>query len=208
MIKTYYYYTLEECARPGYARPFDDLLHKNSQPNLKDVCDAFYSEVPSWAKTSATDFNLINELWERLRHLFLKQDYYFWYGTTEYDVTTSAGWTGLHEEVKNRMIDLLETIYETKDKYIELIKQQATLKTDILADIETTRKDWFNDTPEEYDAGGITFTADDFNTNYNRSTSYEPIGTMADKLEMVDKAMNDYYDNWLREFKKFIIIYN
>lgn len=209
MIKTYYYYTLEEVMTPAVNRPLRDLLHNNvTQPYFKDVIEEFYSEVPNWAKSNGADFNYLNELWERIRHIFKRDDYFFFISETEYDLTTDAGLRALKNEAKNRAVDFFETIYESKDKYIELIKQQANLKSNMLADIETSRKDWFNDTPETYDSGGITYTADDFNTNYNHSTSYESIGTMADKLEMVEKAMNDYYDNWVREFRKFIIIYN
>lgn len=200
--KPRYYYTLEECARPTFNRPFSDILHKNTQPNLKDVCDTFYSEVPTWAKTDGADFSYLNELWERLRHYFLKDGYYFWYSDKEYDVTSQADLTELHTEVKNRMFDLLETIYETKDKYIELIKDQATLKAKILDDINSQTETWFNDTPQ---ASG-TYTDEEHTTTYNKTKSTISLGDVATQLSIVDQAMNDYYDNWLREFRKFVIV--
>ena len=198
-----YYYTLEECFQPSVTRPFNPINHKDStQPNWKDVVNVFYETIPDWAKSTATDFSYQNEMWQRLRHAFDRDGIYFFVSDTEYDLTDATELAALQSECSKRARDFIETMYETKDKYVALISNQEALKTDLLASVEQTTESWFNDTPQ----GEDDYTATDHSTTYNKTKNSISLGPVSAKLEEVDKAMNDYYSNWTREFKKFIII--
>ncbi len=202
-----YYYTLEEVCRPLANKPFGPINHTQTRtPNLYDVGEAFYdingAGTPLWLKKTGADFQYIDELWQRIRHKFNKDGVYFYVCDEDYDVTNQDDLDELHSRASAKALDLLETIYETKDKYIELIKKQATLEASLLDELKRTNKSWFNDTPQ---ASG-DYTDEDHTTTYNKTEETVPLGNVADKLEIVRQAMNDYYDDWLVYFNKFMII--
>ena len=188
-----YYYTLEEALRTGINDPYNQISHNDTtQPNFKDMVNIFYSPVPAWAQYINTnlEFPYINECWQRIRHMFKRDCNYFWWSHNEYDVTIAADLIKLHQEVKNRAIDFIETMYETKDKYIALIKAQEALKTDILSDVESSTEVFFNDTPQSTG----TYTTEDYNTTYTKTVQSVNLGPVSTKLDEVDRAMNDIYD--------------
>ena len=188
-----YYYTLEEALRPTVNDPYNQINHNDTtQPNFKDMVNIFYSPVPAWAQYINTnlEFPYINECWQRIRHMFKRDCNYFWWSHNEYDVTNITDLSNLHNEVENRAIDFIETMYETKDKYIALIKAQEALKTDILSDIESSTEVFFNDTPQSTG----TYTTEDYNTTYTKTVQSVNLGPVSTKLDEVDRAMNDIYD--------------
>lgn len=201
-----YYYTLEEVCRPMANKPFGPINHtKTRTPNLKDVGEAFYdingAGTPSWISSTGADFEYLNELWQRIRHKFNREGAYFYISDDEYDVTVQEDLDELHAKASARALDLLETIYETKDKYIALIKKQADLESSLLTELKRTNESWFNDTPQSRGS----YIDNDHTTTYNKSEETIPLGNVADKLEIVRQAMNDIYDEWLVYFNKFII---
>lgn len=202
MIK--YYYTLEEALRPGANRPYNPINHIDStQPNFKDMVNTFYSPLPTWAKADNTDFPYLNECWQRVRHMFYREGTYFWSTDTEYDVTVQDDLDDLHESVLGKAVDFIETFYETKDKYIALLKAQDELKADILKTVDSTTETWFNDTPQN----NGDYTDDTHNTTYTKQKSSQNLGPVSVKLEEVDRAMDDIYTRWVNEFKKFRLYY-
>ena len=197
-----YYYTLEEALRPASSRPYNPINHTDvTAPNFKDMVNIFYSPVPTWAQKDGSEFPYLNECWQRVRHMFYRDETYFWSSDTEYDVTVQDDLDKLHTEVQHRAIDLIETFYETKDKYIALIQAQENLKADILKNVDSLNETWFNDTPQS--AGDYTDT--NHTTTYTKQKSSLNLGPVSAKLEEVDKAMNDIYARWVNEFKKFRI---
>lgn len=201
-----YYYTLEEVCRPMANKPFGPINHtKTRTPNLKDVGETFYdingAGTPSWLSSTGADFEYLNELWQRIRHKFNRDGAYFYTSDEEYDVTDQDDLDELHAKASARALDLLETIYETKDKYIALIKKQADLESSLLTELKRTNETWFNDTPQT----SGSYIDNDHTTTYNKSEETIPLGNVADKLEIVRQAMNDIYDEWLVYFNKFII---
>lgn len=201
-----YYYTLEEVCRPMANKPFGPINHTQSRtPNLYDVGETFYdiggAGTPSWLKKTGSDFQYIDELWQRVRHLFNRDGVYFFVYDKDLDVTVQDELDELHSAASNKALDLLETIYETKDQYIALIKEQKDLEADLLNQLTSTTETWFNDTPQ---ASG-DYTDTDHNTTYNKVQQSVDLGNVADKLDIVRRAMNDYYDEWVDHFKKFII---
>jgi len=201
---TKYYYTIEEALKPDYFRSFQVITHTGTkQPNFKDVVDTFYSEVPTWAKETGADYNYLNKAFEMVRARFKKEDIYFAVLDEEYDLTTHEGCVKMHQAVQMRAENFIETMYATKDKYIALIKAQEALKDDILKDVSNSTETWFNDTPQVKG----DYTDLDYASNYTRTKNNLSLGPVSLKLEEVDKAMDDIYERWAREFDKFIIVY-
>jgi len=201
---TKYYYPLEDALRPFYNRPYNPINHTDATaPNFKDMVNIFYSPLPNWAAITTDDFTYLNECWQRVRHLFCRDDVFFWSSETEYDVDNQNELAELHKEEWNKAVDLIETFYETKDKYIALIKAQEQLKADILKTVDSTTETWFNDTPQN----SGDYTDDTHNTTYTKSKTSQNLGPVSTKLMEVDRAMDDIYTRWVNEFKKFRIFY-
>lgn len=197
-----YYYTLDECLKPAATRPFNVITHTGTkQPNFKDVVDAFYYEVPDWAKATSADYNYLNKAFEMIRSRFKKEGIYFYYLDEELDTTQTADLVKLHNRVIIRAENFIETMYATKDKYIALLKAQDELKSVILSDVENKTESWFNDTPQMKG----DYTDLDYATNYTRNKASISLGPVSAKLEEVDKAMQDIYERWAKEFDKFMI---
>ena len=195
-----YYYTLEEALKPDYFRPFNAITHTGTkQPNFKDVVDTFYSEVPAWAKDTSADYDYLNKAFEMVRARFKGDGIYFCALDEDYDLSTHEGCEKIHQAVMLRATAFIETMYATKDKYIALLKAQDDLKSAILTDISSTNETWFNDTPQMKG----DYTDLDYASNYTRNKQSVSLGPVSAKLEEVDKAMNDIYERWAREFDKF-----
>lgn len=188
----YYYYTLDEVCE-GYVDP---ILHNGSSTEFEDVAAnvVWHQSVPSWTQSdNNTDYPYLEECWLRVRSLFQRDNTYFWVSVNEIENTE------VYLEAQNRLYDLFNTFYTTKDKYIALIKAQENLKDSILSDVSNTSETWFNDTPQMKG----DYTDLDYASNYTRNKNSISLGPVSLKLEEVDKAMNDIYDRWVREFNKF-----
>ena len=197
-----YYYTLDETLKPDYDRPFGVITHDGTkQPNFKDVVDTFYYEVPGWAKSTSADYTYLNKAFEMIRARFKKEDIYFYVSDTDFDLTTHDGCAKLHQLVQTRAENFIETMYATKDRYIAILKAQDELKSVILNDVENKNESWFNDTPQMKG----DYTDLDYATNYTRNKASISLGPVSAKLEEVDKAMDDIYERWAKEFDKFMI---
>jgi len=194
-----YYYKLEEAATLGPIRPWKEILHVGTQPNFKDLCDMFMDSVPTWVTADAT---YVNEIWELIRAMFQQDGVYFFVSDNNYDITTTGGIDGIHTEARNRIRDLINTVYNTKDYYISLIQAQAILKNEATADIvAATNETYFNDTPQNTGS----YTTDDYNTTYTKTVSKIGVGTVPAKLQAVADSNRDYYMDWLENFKRFRI---
>lgn len=198
-----YYYTLEEALRVAYDNPYDEIKHLKTQaPGFKEMVNTFYSPLPSWASTTTTEYEYLQEIWSRVRHLFKRNGYYFYVSPNEYDVTVADDLYNLRDEVRSKAIDFIETFYDTKDKYIALIKAQASLESELTSDLTQTTKSYFNDTPQTTNTG---YVSEDYTTTFNRTVQEIPLGNVAEKLAIVRASMEDIYDEWVNEFKRFVI---
>lgn len=195
-----YYYTLDEALKPSAINSFSVITHTGTkQPNFKDVVDTFYSEVPDWAKDTSADYDYLNKAFEMVRARFKGDGIYFCVTDEDYDTDTVYGCVELHKAIELRATAFIETMYATKDRYIALLKAQDELKTAILSDLTSTNETWFNDTPQVKG----DYTDLDYASNYTRNKQSVSLGPVSAKLEEVDKAMNDIYERWAREFDKF-----
>ena len=181
-----YYYTFEETIK---------------YKNLNDFM-AEYQGVYEWY--TQEDKPYLEELWKRLRHMFNRKGIYFNMVDEDYDLSDQTQYdTYLYRpDTSMRIDDLMNTIYETKDTYIEVIKSQSELKNELLNDLVNTSEHYYNDTPQTAGSGiNPTYTS-----TYSKDVQNINIGPVSSKLEEVELAMNDKYDLWLNHFKKFIIL--
>lgn len=198
MSYNYYYYKLDEICY-DYVGP---ILHNGDSHEFEDVANniVWHSSVPNWAQqTNTAEYPYLEECWLRVRSMFKKDCNYFWFSVNNYDDDMDD----IIPEVQNRLDDFFNTFYITKDKYIALLKAQEDLKDSILSDVTNSSETWFNDTPQVKG----DYTDLDYASNYTRTKNNISLGPVSEKLSEIDKAMDDIYDRWVAEFKKFIIVY-
>lgn len=196
------YYTLEEVMEASVTG-FDDILHTAASSGFDGVVTntTFYSTRPAWTATNSTDYPYLWEVFSRIRHQFNQPNTYFFISDTEYDLTDSTELDDLQSEAKYRVQDFMETLYETKDYYISLLKAQEDLKASLTAELEATTKTYFNDTPQTATTG---YVDEDYTSTFNRTVSTIPVDVQT-KLENVIRVMNNIYSAWVDEFMKFKI---
>lgn len=181
-----YYYTFEET-----------IKYKNLNDFMVE-----YQGVYDWY--TQEDKPYLEELWKRLRHMFNRKGIYFNMVDEDYDLSVQEQYdTYLYlPDTSMRIDDLMGTIGETKDKYIEVIKAQSELKTELLNDLVNTNEHYYNDTPQT----SGSYINHNYTSNYSKDVQTINLGPVSSKLEEVELAMNDKYDLWLNHFKKFIIL--
>ena len=165
----------------------------------------FYGEVESWYEDlEAEDKAIVEEFWTRLHHMFKRKGVYFNELDVDFDLSNPTQYIAyLHYyDSEIRIDDLIQTIKETKDKYLKLIKTQKTLENQILNDIQSESEHYFNDTPQTSDSG----INNNYTSTYSKDITKLNIGPVSAKLEEVRLAMQDYYEQWTREFRKFILL--
>ena len=183
----------------NYYYTFDETI---KYKNLNDFM-ADYQCVYEWY--TQEDKPYLEELWKRLRHMFNRKGIYFNIVDEDYDLSVQEQYDKYLylPDTSMRLDDLMGTIDETKDEYIEVIKNQEDLKGILLNDFVTnTSEHYFNDTPQTA-GSGINNT---YTSNYSKDTQTASLGPVSAQLEEVELAMEDKYDLWLNHFKKFIIL--
>ena len=183
----------------NYYYTFDETI---KYKNLNDFM-ADYQGVYEWY--TQEDKPYLEELWKRLRHMFNRKGIYFNIVDEDYDLSNQEQYDKYLylPDTSMRLDDLMGTIDETKDEYIEVIKNQEDLKGILLNDFVTnTSEHYFNDTPQT--AGSDINTT--YTSTYSKDTQSVSLGPVSAQLEEVKKAMEDKYDLWLNHFKKFIIV--
>ena len=161
-----------------------------------------YTGIYDWY--TPEDKPYLEELWKRLKHMFNRKGIYFNIVDKDYDLSDQTQYdTYLYSpDTARRLDDLMDTIGETKDTYIEVIKNQEDLKGILLRDVVNTSEHYFNDTPQTAGSGiNTTYTS-----TYSKDTQSVSLGPVSAQLKEVEKAMEDKYDLWLNHFKKFIIV--
>lgn len=181
-----YYYTFNETIK---------------SKNLNDFMNE-YNGIYEWY--TSEDKPYLDELWNRLKHMFNRKGIYFNIVDEDYDLSVQEQYDKylyLHE-TSMRLDDLMATIGETKDTYIEVLKAQSELKTELLNDIVNINEHYYNDTPQT----SGSYINPTYTSNYSKDVQKISLGTVSSKLEEVELAMADKYDLWLNHFKKFIIL--
>ena len=186
-----YYYTLDETTEGGEML---DLFMEN-----------FYGEPASWyEEEDAEGKAILEELWTRLNHMFKRKGVYFNILDVDFDLSVVAQYNSyLHyEDSEMRIDDLLQTIGETKEKYIKVLKEQENLKNALLNDLENVSEHYYNDTPQT----SGSYINNNYTSNYSKDVQKIDLGPVSAKLEEVELAMDDKYELWLNHFKRFIIL--
>lgn len=171
---------------------------KNLKTFLQD-----YNGVYSWYTTE--DAPYLEEIWKRIQEIFNRKGVYFNEIDEDYDLSNQEQYnTYLHRpDTMMRLDDLLATIGDTKAHYISLIGTQQELENQILATIvQSETEHYFNDTPQT--SGSLINP--NFISTYSKDVTKLNIGPVSSQLEEVRLAMQDYYEQWVKEFRKFILL--
>lgn len=100
-----------------------------------------------------------------------------------------------NQACRDRIIQLVTNIINSRDSWEPLIKIQQDNIDHLTDRLKTISQVKFNDTPQN----NLNYSGDDYTSTITTNTSEVEIGTIADKLEVAKKALNDYYDRWLEE---------
>ena len=187
-----YYYTFEDMAK---SLTLEVFLRTKGGGTIEET---WFTSEPAARKA------LIEELWTRLKHMFTRKGVYFNILDVNYNTNVTEQYLEyLHEpDSEMRINDLLNTIRDTKDKYLEVLLKQNTLKSNIVDDITNETLHYYNDTPQT--AGSQIDTI--HTTNFSRDVQKIDLGTVSAKLEEVELAMEDKYALWSNHLKRFIIL--
>ena len=162
-----------------------------------------YNVVYPWYTTDNAEY--LEEMWKRIKEMFNRKGVYFNEIDEDYDLSNEEQYnTYLHRpDTMMRLDDLLATIGDTKDHYVALIEAQVDLKNQILSTfVQSESEHYFNDTPQT--SGG--HINPNFTSTYSKDVTKLNIGPVSSQLEEVRLAMQDYYEQWTKEFRKFILL--
>lgn len=162
-----------------------------------------YKGVYPWY--TADDKQDLEEIWTRIKEMFNRKGVYFNEIDEDYDLSNQEQYDAyLHRpDTMMRLDDLLATIGDTKAHYISLISAQKDLQGQILNTfVQSESEHYFNDTPQT--SGGSINPS--FTSTYSKDVTKLNIGPVSNQLEEVRLAMQDYYEQWVKEFRKFILL--
>ena len=162
-----------------------------------------YNGVYSWYTVDDAEF--LEEIWKRIKEMFNRKGVYFNEINEDYDLSDQQQYnTYLHrDDTMMRLDDLLATIGDSKAHYVALIANQKDLENQILSTfVQSQSEHYFNDTPQ---TGGLGIN-ETFTSTYSKDITKLNIGPVSSQLEEVRLAMQDYYEQWVKEFRKFILL--
>ena len=162
-----------------------------------------YKGVYPWY--TADDKEDLEEIWKRIKEMFNRKGVYFNEIDTDYDLSDQQQYDEyLHrDDTMMRLDDLLATIGDSKAHYIALIENQKDLQQQILNTfVQSESEHYFNDTPQTSGSG----INSNFTSTYSKDVTKLNIGPVSSQLEEVRLAMQDYYEQWVKEFRKFILL--
>lgn len=169
---------------------------------LKEFMQQYQGLYPWYTPDDAED---LEEIWKRIKEMFNRKGVYFNEIDEDYDLSVQEQYDAyLHRpDTMMRLDDLLATIGDTKAHYIALIENQKDLQNQILNTfVQSESEHYFNDTPQT-SGGSIN---QNFTSTYSKDVTKLNIGPVSNQLEEVRLAMQDYYEQWVKEFRKFILL--
>lgn len=162
-----------------------------------------YNGVYSWYTTEDAEY--LEEIWKRIKEMFNRKGVYFNEINEDYDLSNQEQYDAYlyRDDTMMRLDDLLATIGDSKAHYIALIKNQKDLENQILNTfVQSESEHYFNDTPQTSGSG----INPNFTSTYSKDVTKLNIGPVSSQLEEVRLAMQDYYEQWVKEFRKFILL--
>ena len=162
-----------------------------------------YNGVYSWY--TVDDAEYLEEIWKRIKEMFNRKGVYFNEIDEDYDLSVQEQYDAYlyRPDTMMRLDDLLATIGDSKAHYIALIKNQKDLENQILNTfVQSESEHYFNDTPQ---TSGSSINPN-FTSTYSKDVTKLNIGPVSSQLEEVRLAMQDYYEQWVKEFRKFILL--
>ena len=162
-----------------------------------------YNGIYSWYTTDDAEY--LEEIWKRIKEMFNRKGVYFNEIDEDYDLSVQEQYDAYlyRPDTMMRLDDLLATIGDTKAHYIALIKNQQDLEGQILNTfVQSESEHYFNDTPQ---TSGSSINPN-FTSTYSKDVTKLNIGPVSSQLEEVRLAMQDYYEQWVKEFRKFILL--
>lgn len=102
------------------------------------------------------------------------------------------------DNVAGQIVTWMKT---SDDKFSVLIKNQEDNKANLLQQIKSTNISRFNDTPQNQGS----YDDDAHNTTTTKAESATDGGTLLSRLNEIEDNLKRLYEDWSKEFRKFII---
>lgn len=90
-------------------------------------------------------------------------------------------------------------LIDTATRYTPLIDAVTESKSKLMADVDTTSRNWFNDAPSARNASAMGEDLTHLST-YSKSVSSSGYGTPMQRLKELDDEILNIYERWAREF--------
>lgn len=148
------------------------IANQDVETKSKQAYFMTYHSYESWLE----NINKVEIIWP-------EEQFYTWYNGAK------------NTACRERMISLITSIIDSRDKWEPLIKIQQDNIDHLTDRLKTISQVKFNDTPQN----NLNYSGDDYTSTITTNTSEVEIGTIADKLEVAKRALDDYYDRWLEE---------
>ena len=89
----------------------------------------------------------------------------------------------------------------TFERYKTLLDIYAAQKANLLNAVKASNTIRFNDTPQN----GGEFTADLYTTTFTKTESQTDVNTLMARIDEIDKAYQNVYGNWAKEFSELFM---
>lgn len=184
MIYTNWYWTFKDLIEPITMTPPELAL-------TDLMLNTIFARLETWGITFTEDEKpYIKEIIQRFYKQSNNEGVYFFISKERPETM---------DEFNQRLYDFFRKVYETKDRYIALIKAQEDVE--VATTLSSTTEKWYNDTPQT----SGQYESSEYNTDYTKTTTTADLNPL-DNLEQIRKIKAvDYYNDWLREFSRFMI---
>lgn len=139
----------------------------------------------------------INELWHRFNQKYWDKSVFI------LDNPIPDGESLPKESGRDFMAQVWQVIYNTKDRYEQLLQYYDSKKGLLMDKITSGTITKFNDTPQNEGE----YIRKEYNTNITTTDSSTDVGTAMQRLSEIEKLYSDVYEQWVKEIGSYVIFY-
>lgn len=192
-----HYYTLEDLFNAS-----DDYTNKFTGPlglslTLDTSVLSFLNSLAGCPNSEETDINIDTLFFNYIYPRF----YAFVIGYIDTENETEPNSQDIRKDAQKWLGRVIAWLNSTKDTYAKLIELYETHSNKLMNKLSSETTSLFNDTPQD----GGDFTTDKHLTNVAKTLISNDAGTPMARLVEIRKHLENLYEAWSDEFRKFII---
>lgn len=195
---TRYYYTLEELFNTSdkYENQLTGPL--GALVVIQEPIMQFLYELLDEQGEAATADEHVNTLFNQYIY---PRFYAFVIGYIDKENETEPNNQDIRKDAQKWLGRVIAWLNSTKDTYAKLIELYETHSNELMNKLSSETTSLFNDTPQD----GGDFTTDKHLTNVAKTLISNDAGTPMARLVEIRKHLENLYEAWSDEFRKFII---